>query len=76
MAAISCMPNITGLTVSMHKLITGIIKLIKPTSAVEDMIPGSFQSYQLHLETLVVSEQRYILGVRNTLRNKSIDIKL
>ena len=49
------MSNITG-------KITDIIKLlISPVSVAEDRISDSFHSYYLHLETVVISEQRYKL---------------
>ena len=35
-----------------------------PISAAEDMVSGSCQCYQLHLETSVVSEQRFIYSKR------------
>ena len=53
--------NIIDITVSMHKITDAIKILITPISAAESMIPDSFHCYQLHLETLVVSEQRCIL---------------
>ena len=52
---------ITDLTVSMHKTSNGIKIPTKPVSVAEDMTPGSFHCYQLHIETLFVPEQRYIL---------------
>ena len=61
MAAISHMSHITDLTVSMHEITKGINILINPVSAAGDMIPDSFHCHQMHLETLLVSEQRYIL---------------
>ena len=60
MAAISHMSNITDLTVSMHKITNAIMMLINPVSAVGDMIPDSFHCYQLHLETVDVSEKNGI----------------
>ena len=56
MAAMSHMSDINDLTVSMHKITNGIKMLINPVSAAGDMIPDSFHCYQLHLETLIVSE--------------------
>ena len=42
--------------------ITNIINIpINPVSTTEDMISDSVHSCHLHLETIVVSEQRYIL---------------
>ena len=58
---ISNMSNINGLSVSMHKATSGIKIRTKPVSAARDLIYVSCQCYQLHLETSVVSEQRYIL---------------
>ena len=61
MAVISQMSNITDLYLSIHKTTSRIKILIKPVSAAKDMLPGSFQYYQLHLETLVVPKQSYRL---------------
>ena len=59
MKAISHLSSITSLTIRVHK-ITDMIRILTVLAA-EDMIPDSFHCYQLHLETLVVSEQCYIL---------------
>ena len=39
----------------------------------EDMIPGSFQCYQLLLGTLVVSKQKYLLTRGYTIIYEKID---
>ena len=46
----------------MHKITTGIKILINPVAAAQCMIPDSLHCYQLHLETLVVSEKGNILS--------------
>ena len=61
MTVISYMSNITGLIVSIHYATSWIKIPITPVSTAEDMQIRSFQSYELHLETLIVSVQRYIL---------------
>ena len=61
MAAYSHMSNKKGPKASMHKITDGIKILINPVSAAEDMIPDLFNYFQVYLETLVVSEQIYIL---------------
>ena len=55
--AILHMSNRTDITVSMYTITNGITILINPVSEDGD----SFHCYQLHLEILIVSEQRYIL---------------
>ena len=57
MTASSHMSNIAGLNLSRHKITYGIKILINAVSAAEDIILDSFHCHQLHLETLVVSEQ-------------------
>ena len=47
--------------ICMHKITNGIKILSNPVSETGVMIPGSFHCFQLHLATLVVSEQRYII---------------
>ena len=45
----------------MHKTTKRINILINPVSAAAEIILYSFHSYKLHLQSLVVSDQLYIL---------------
>ena len=56
MAAMTHMSNRTDITVSMHTITLGIKILMNHVSAADGMIHASFHSYQLHLESLIVSE--------------------
>ena len=61
MAAMSHMPNIADLPVSIHKITNGINILTNPVLA-GDMIPDSFHCYtEWHLRTKTVSGQMHIL---------------
>ena len=51
------MSNITGLTVSIHKITHRIKILINHVLAAEDRISDSFHCYQLYLETLTKTNE-------------------